>query len=93
MCSSVQFTYRCGCIENTIFECLGTVADPYPLQHCSDPGTAIATTLDEECHDCSRETSTPAPPTAGVLQERPLNLPTKTSLIPVTNLLADMPEL
>ncbi|KAI0892870.1 hypothetical protein F4806DRAFT_499699 [Annulohypoxylon nitens] len=93
MCSAVQFAYRCGCVENTTFECPDTTTDPYNNRHCSGPGAVMITALDEKCFDCSEDIiSPPSAAPAGVLQERDINLPTKISPIPPWDFFEDMSE-
>ncbi|OTA61989.1 hypothetical protein K449DRAFT_395357 [Hypoxylon sp. EC38] len=81
MCSTVQFTYRCGCVESTTFECPDITTNlTYPRRRrrrrrCYGPCRFISTVLDENCYDCSgvAELSTPIP--VGVLRDRSLNVP------------------
>ncbi|KAL7626023.1 hypothetical protein AAE478_002792 [Parahypoxylon ruwenzoriense] len=54
MCSTVQFTYSCGCTESTVFQCPDTIARGCRRRRRRGEGHEVMTTaLSEECHDCA----------------------------------------
>ncbi|KAI0846220.1 hypothetical protein F5Y00DRAFT_272188 [Daldinia vernicosa] len=70
MCSTVHFTYRCGCTHTTTFECPDTASSfsslatsshsrrnrPRRRRRCYGPkSTPTITPLDEDCYDCAQK--------------------------------------
>ncbi|KAI0097079.1 hypothetical protein F4814DRAFT_456438 [Daldinia grandis] len=70
MCSTVHFTYRCGCTHTTTFECPDTASTfsslatsshprrnrPRRRRPCYGPKTTpTVTPLDEDCYDCTQK--------------------------------------
>ncbi|OTB02272.1 hypothetical protein M426DRAFT_13719 [Hypoxylon sp. CI-4A] len=101
MCYTVQYTYRCGCTESTTFECPNKTSHPRRRRRCSGACEVTKTKLDETCHDCSQKASKPTSTgktvPAGVMSERPANLPTKSPANPMldsdeTLQLSEIPE-
>ncbi|KAI4868484.1 hypothetical protein F4820DRAFT_127073 [Hypoxylon rubiginosum] len=83
MCSTVWFLYSCGCVEAAVFQCLDEAAlRPRGRAVCHEGRVKpMLTTLDEECHDCSRDPGlllllSASPPPVDVLRERDVNVPT-----------------
>ncbi|KAI1134917.1 hypothetical protein F5Y05DRAFT_421858 [Hypoxylon sp. FL0543] len=79
MCSIVHFTYRCGCVESTTFEC-----PSHRRRHRYGLFEFVYTALDEDCHDCSGNPKSPCSVPVGILCERSLNVPTPRPPTPVT---------